>query len=145
MQTTARVERIAMLLDRASRGKKSSFFPGAASVDTCAAPSAVTSAAAQKGFHLVATDSAQAAPAPARQSRQPQCSSAVRAWRFPSSRRFLWDRTPVAPCVHLHPQVDSLCDMSTAVQAGLELLMNVAVRTDVFAYNCSQATSFCCP
>lgn len=34
-----------------------------------------------------------------------QSSSAVRAWRFPSSRRFLWDRTATGPCIHLHPQV----------------------------------------
>ena len=33
-----------------------------------------------------------------------QSSGAVRAWRFPSSRRFLWDRTATGPCIHLHPQ-----------------------------------------
>lgn len=37
-----------------------------------------------------------------------QSSGAVRAWRFPSSRRFLWDRTATGPCIHLHPQATNV-------------------------------------
>ena len=40
-----------------------------------------------------------------RRAHLEQSSSAVRAWRFPSSRRFLWDRTATGPCLQLHPQV----------------------------------------
>ncbi|KAL3156693.1 hypothetical protein ABBQ38_000969 [Trebouxia sp. C0009 RCD-2024] len=47
-----------------------------------------------------------------------QSSSAVRAWRFPSSRRFLWDRTAVGPCIQLQAQ---------------DFLPTVVVRPQAFA------------
>ena len=50
-----------------------------------------------------------------------QSSSAVRAWRFPSSRRFLWDRTATGPCIHLHPQVPDKFNSFEALALGINI------------------------
>ena len=96
---------------REASQSRSAYFPVAAEVEASTSAPVCTAPRPEQDHNVVA---------PALQSRAPSCrsfstasqhtanrvsSSALRAWRFPSSRRYLWDRTATGPCVHLHPQV----------------------------------------
>ncbi len=68
-------------------------------------------------------------------------SSAVRAWRFPSSRRFLWDRTATGPCIHLHAQVFQT-QLAQMLQLGRLRRLKAALCCAGLSANCSaQAAS----
>lgn len=93
---------------------RSAYFPGDSEGDASSSTTVNTSASQPRRTQDAAPPSSHSNPVISRasfasayrhKSAQVQSSSAVRAWRFPSSRRFLWDRTATGPCVHLHPQV----------------------------------------
>ena len=94
---------------------RSAFFPESAVADL-ASPSETSSNAAssmQRSLKHTLSDKpaglrhkrVSASPPVLHRATHSQSSSAVRAWRFPSSRKFLWDRTAVGPGINLHPQV----------------------------------------
>ncbi|DBA99043.1 hypothetical protein WJX77_007957 [Trebouxia sp. C0004] len=93
--------------------RRSAYFPGDSEGDASSRTTVNTSASQPRRRQDAAPPSSHSdsvinrvsfASAYRHKSAQVQSSSAVRAWRFPSSRRFLWDRTATGPCVHLHPQ-----------------------------------------
>ncbi|KAL0054114.1 hypothetical protein WJX82_004029 [Trebouxia sp. C0006] len=92
---------------------RSAYFPGDSEGDASSSTTVNTSASQPRRTQDAAPPSSHSNPVISRasfasasrhKSAQVQTSSAVRAWRFPSSRRFLWDRSATGPCVHLHPQ-----------------------------------------
>lgn len=135
--------RMAALQGLGSRAGRSSFFPSA-SEDAGEAPSRAAGApvkapvAAPKAPQLAASHQRRGSVSDTRRPVHSQNSSAVRAWRFPSSRRFLWDRTPVAPCIHLHPQV---CGKLSCSECMLNLPYTCQL-TGVSAYCCGKAAGF---
>ena len=93
---------------------RSAYFPRDSEGDASSSTTVNTSASQPRRTQDAAPPSSHSNPVISRasfasasrhKSAQVQTSSAVRAWRFPSSRRFLWDRSATGPCVHLHPQV----------------------------------------
>ncbi len=128
---------------------RSAYFPGDSQGDASSNTTVNTSAsqptqdAAPLSSHSnPAISRASFASASRHKSAQVQSSSAVRAWRFPSSRRFLWDRTATGPCVHLHPQVICVKVLWLCASDSSTLHDNNVLCTGFPAGCHSQAASF---
>ena len=129
---------------------RSAYFPGHSEGDASSSTTVNTSASQLRRTQDAAPPSSHSNPVICRssfasasrhKSAQVQTSSAVRAWRFPSSRRFLWDRTATGPCVHLHPQVICVKVVSLCVSNLGTLHYNNVLCTGFPAGCHSQAAS----